>query len=74
MYITNCHGASPFATRNFWATMGVALCYVYTFYFFQSWFHTYLVKARGYSENDLLLSSLPFLVAAGRQLCRRLVE
>jgi MFS family permease len=50
---------------NFWATMGVAFCYVYTFYFFLSWFHTYLVKARGFSENDLLLSSLPFLVAAG---------
>ncbi len=51
-------------SRNLWATMGVAGCYVYTFYFFQSWFHTYLVKARGYSENDLLLSSLPFLVGA----------
>jgi ACS family glucarate transporter-like MFS transporter len=49
---------------NFWTTMAVAFCYVYTFYFFQSWFHTYLVKARGYSENDLLLSSLPFFVAA----------
>ena len=49
---------------NFWATMGVAFCYVYTLYFFQSWFHTYLVKGRGFSENDLLLSSLPFLVAA----------
>ncbi len=49
---------------NFWATIGVALCYVYTYYFFQSWFHTFLVKARGYSENDLLLSSLPFFVAA----------
>jgi ACS family glucarate transporter-like MFS transporter len=49
---------------NFWTTMAVAFCYVYTFYFFQSWFHTYLVRARGYSENDLLLSSLPFFVAA----------
>jgi ACS family glucarate transporter-like MFS transporter len=49
---------------NFWATMGVGCCYVYTFYFFQSWFHTYLVKARGYSESDLVLSSLPFFVAA----------
>ena len=49
---------------NLWAAMGVAGCYVYTFYFFQSWFHTYLVKARGYSENDLLLSSLPFFVGA----------
>ena len=51
-------------SANFWSAMGVAFCYVYTFYFFQSWFHTYLVKARGYSENDLLLSSLPFFVAA----------
>jgi MFS family permease len=51
-------------SANFWAVLGVAFCYVYTLYFFQSWFHTYLVKARGYSEHDLLLSSLPFLVAA----------
>jgi ACS family glucarate transporter-like MFS transporter len=51
-------------SANFWAAMGVAFCYIYTYYFFQSWFHTYLVKARGYSENDLLLSSLPFFVAA----------
>jgi ACS family glucarate transporter-like MFS transporter len=66
-------------SRNFWAAMSVALCYVYTFYFFQSWFHTYLVKARGYSENDLLLSSLPFFVAAaancaGGVLSNRLVK
>jgi MFS transporter, ACS family, glucarate transporter len=51
-------------SRNFWVTMCVAFCYVYTFYFFQSWFHTYLVKGRGYSENSLLLSSLPYFVAA----------
>ena len=53
-----------FRSRNFWATMVAALCYVYTFNFFQSWFHTYLVKARGFSEKDLLLSSLPFFLAA----------
>ena len=51
-------------SMNLWATMGMAFCSVYTFYFFQSWFHTYLVRARGYSENDLLLSSVPFLVGA----------
>src|ERR1700733_560687 len=55
-------------SANLWATMGVAGCYVYTYYFFQSWFHTYLVKARGYSENDLLLSSMPFLVGASANL------
>jgi MFS family permease len=47
---------------NLWAILGVAGCYVYTYNFFQSWFHTYLVKAHGFSEHDLLLSSLPFIV------------
>lgn len=51
-------------SKNFWAAMVAAFCYVYTFNFFQSWFHTYLVKARGFSEKDLLLSSLPFFLAA----------
>jgi MFS transporter, ACS family, glucarate transporter len=37
---------------------------VYALYFFQSWFHTYLVKGRGYGENQLWLSSLPYLVGA----------
>jgi MFS transporter, ACS family, glucarate transporter len=49
---------------NFWAVLAVALCYLYTFSFFQSWMHTYLVRARGFSEQNLLFSSLPFLVAA----------
>ena len=55
-----------FALRsaNFWAVLAVSFSYFYTIYFFQSWFHTYLVKAHGFSEHDLLLSSLPFLVAA----------
>ncbi len=61
-------------SRSFWALMGVALCYVYTFYFFQSWFHTFLVKARGYSQSDLLLSSLPFLVGACGNLAGGLVS
>jgi MFS family permease len=54
---------------NLWTVLGVAACYVYTLYFFQSWFHTYLVKGRGYSENDLLLSTLPFLVGACANCC-----
>jgi MFS transporter, ACS family, glucarate transporter len=49
---------------NLWAVMSVAACYVYAYFFFQSWFHTYLVKGRGYSESELLLSTLPFLVGA----------
>ncbi len=51
-------------SMNMWAVLGVALCYMYTYYFFQSWFQTYLVHARGFSERNLLLSSLPYFVAA----------
>jgi MFS transporter, ACS family, glucarate transporter len=66
--IASAHHALPwkvaFRSANLWSVMGVAFCYVYGLYFFQSWFHTYLVKARGYGEGDLFLSSLPFLVGA----------
>lgn len=54
---------------NLWAAMAVAACYVYAYFFFQSWFHTYLVKGRGYSENELLLSTLPYLVGACANAC-----
>jgi MFS transporter, ACS family, glucarate transporter len=53
-----------FRSRNLWVIMVAAGCDAYTLYFFQSWFHTYLVKGRGFSEHDLLLTSLPFLVGA----------
>jgi hypothetical protein len=45
------------------ALMGVAFCYVYVYNFFQTWFHTFLVKGRGFIEESLLLSALPYLVA-----------
>ena len=59
------------ALRSFhvWATAGICLCYIYTYSFFSSWFHTYLVKARGFDEKDLWLSALPFIVAALANLC-----
>lgn len=66
--VAKAHHGLPWTTAfrsvNLWAIMGVGFCYIYSFNFFQSWFHTYLVKARGYSEHDLLLSALPFLVGA----------
>jgi MFS family permease len=52
-------------SANLWKLMGIAACYVYTVYFFSSWFHTYLVKGRGFHESDLWLSSLPYFVGAG---------
>jgi len=49
---------------NLWRIMAIGFLYVYALYFFQSWFQTYLVKGRGFSEGDLLLSALPYLVGA----------
>ena len=46
------------------AVMCIAFCYVYVYSFFQTWFHTFLVKGRGFSETTLLLSALPYAVAA----------
>jgi len=50
-------------SQSVWALLGVAFCYIYVYNFFQTWFHTFLVKGRGFSEGTLLLSALPFLVA-----------
>jgi ACS family glucarate transporter-like MFS transporter len=46
------------------ATLGTAFCYVYVYSFFQTWFHTFLVKGRGFSEASLALSALPYAIAA----------
>ena len=45
------------------ALLGAAFCYVYVYNFFQTWFHTFLVKGRGFGEAGLLLSALPYIVA-----------
>ena len=46
------------------ALMGAAFCYVYVYNFFQTWFHTFLVKGRGFTEASLVFSALPYVVAA----------
>ena len=46
------------------ALMGTAFCYVYVYNFFQTWFHTFLVKGRGFTEGSLVFSALPYVVAA----------
>ena len=46
------------------AFLVTAFCYVYVYNFFQTWFHTFLVKGRGFGEESLLLSALPYAVAA----------
>jgi MFS family permease len=55
---------AAFQSKTLWAFLGTAFCYVYVYNFFQTWFHTFLVKGRGFSEESLLLSSLPYVVAA----------
>ena len=47
---------------NFWAILLMALTYGYGSYFFVAWLHTYLVRARNFTERDLLLSTLPFIL------------
>lgn len=61
-------------SMNFWRVPTIAFCYTYTIGFYISWFHTFLVRARGFSEKELLLSSLPFVVAACANLSGGLVS
>jgi MFS transporter, ACS family, glucarate transporter len=71
--VTDARHTLPWAialrSLNFWRVPTICFCYIYTNVFFASWFHTYLVKARGFSEKQLLLSSLPFFVSACANLC-----
>jgi MFS transporter, ACS family, glucarate transporter len=49
---------------NFWAILLMGLCYGYGSYFFFTWFPTYLVRARNFTERELLLAALLFLFGA----------
>ena len=53
-----------YRSKTVWSMLGLAFCYVYVYNFFQTWFHTFLVRGRGFSEATLLLSALPFVLAA----------
>jgi MFS family permease len=46
------------------AVLVMAFCYIYVYTFFQTWFHTFLIRGRGFTEASLLLSALPYAVAA----------
>ena len=49
---------------NLWAIMFMYMTYCYGSFFFLSWLHTYLVRGRGFTEQALLLSTLPFILGA----------
>ena len=57
-----------FRSESVLALMGAAFCYVYVYTFFQTWFHTFLIRGRGFSEGGLVLSALPYVLAAGANL------
>jgi len=46
------------------ALLFTAFCYIYVYNFFQTWFHTFLVKGRGFGETSLWLSAFAYAVAA----------
>jgi len=54
---------NAFRSQTAISLMALAFCYVYVFNFFQTWFQTFLVKGRGFTETGLLLSTLPYAVA-----------
>ena len=57
-----------YRSNTVWSILGLAFCYIYVYNFFQTWFHTFLVRGRGFSEATLMLSALPYAVAAGANL------
>jgi MFS transporter, ACS family, glucarate transporter len=56
------------ANKSVWAIMGSACTYVYSYAFFLFWLPTYMVRARGFTEGQTMLSALPFLVGAAANL------
>jgi ACS family glucarate transporter-like MFS transporter len=55
---------TAFRSRNFQMLLWMYFTYCYGSFFFLSWLQTYLVKGRGFSEKDLLLSTFPFILGA----------
>jgi MFS transporter, ACS family, glucarate transporter len=54
-----------FRSESVFALAATAFCYVYVYNFFQTWFHTFLVKGRGFTEGSLVLSALPYVLGVG---------
>ena len=51
-------------STNLLAVLLMVFCYVFALYLFISWMHTFLVKGRGFSETQLLLSAAPGILGA----------
>jgi MFS family permease len=59
---------AAFKSRSALCLLATAFCYIYSYNFFQTWFHSFLVNGRGFSEGSLVMSALPYAVAASANL------
>jgi len=51
-------------SANFWAILLMGFCYGYGSYFFFTWLPTYLVRARNFTEKELLFTAFLFFFGA----------
>jgi MFS family permease len=57
-----------------WRIAAIGACYVYALTFFVSWLQTYLVRAHGYTEAALILSTLPYVIGGIANGCGGLLS
>jgi MFS family permease len=59
-----------FGSRQMWTIIVMYGSYAWGSWFYFSWLHTYLVKARGFAEHEMAIaSSLPFVLGAIANVC-----
>jgi sugar phosphate permease len=58
-----------FSNKSVCALMVATFGYLYAYYFFLFWLPTYLIRERGFSENQTRLSALPFVLGMLANLC-----
>jgi sugar phosphate permease len=56
------------SNKSVWAIMGSAFAYVYAMSFFLFWLPTYMMRTRGFSEGETILSALPFVLGAAANM------
>jgi MFS transporter, ACS family, glucarate transporter len=58
-----------FRSTQLWIIVAMYGCYCWGVWFYFSWFHTWLVKARGFTEAEMsIFASLPFVLGAAANL------
>ena len=56
------------SNTSVWALMGATFGYLYSYYFFLFWLPTYMIRERGFTENQTKLSALPFVLGIAANL------